>query len=378
MSFIAKLIVPLLCLVLASCQAGTTEDVLGGLANQPPAPAQETLGTGPVPVTLLVARNAGDPARRNVAHDVYHGAALALRELGANQLSISVLEASGGPDTVRALAAQAAASGSKLILSAQDGSATSALATISPVPPVIDLTGTRSAGKSVFAFASDEVASALEGVAAAVAAKQTRVVVAVPAGMPADAVERLRKGVRGHGATLTDIVAYPPAPAALAGALAARRTAFEKATTLVVFGEGDAPARVARAVATGGYGGAITTLIGNFSWRQQQFSDPVLDGALIAMIDQQSLKELGARFSAATGRPLSLEAAFAYDAVALAAGLVRARGNDAIVAGAFGPTAWYAGTTGEFRFDAERNVDRALVLYRVQGGQLVPLPGASN
>ncbi|MEX0956669.1 MAG: hypothetical protein WDZ83_15840 [Rhizobiaceae bacterium] len=363
----------LLAMLVAACQSAGPEDVLG-LDPNTPIPTQETTGTGPVSITLLLPRT-GDRGAALVARDVHDGARLAVNELGAGAVRLVTFDTTGKADTARSQAEQAIATGTKLILTGLDGASTPAVAGIASAnrPVVIDLASAPPAGKGTYAFASDAISSALEGVRTAIGAKQSRVVVAAPENMAAADIDRLKRGIAAHGGTLTGVVSYPPAESAIAAALARSRAAFEKAQTMVLFGSGKAPVVVARAVAAGGYGNNITTLIGNSSWPPELFTDPVFDGVLIAMIDQQSLKELGDRYSAATGRPLSLEAAYAYDAVALAAGLVRSAGNDAITKAALGSKAGFRGTTGIFRFDANGNAERRHRIYRIESGKAQPL-----
>jgi hypothetical protein len=357
-------------MLLAACQSAP-EDVLG-VDDNTPIPAQETTGTGPVTLSLLLPRTAGQP-QAGLARDMHDGARLAASELGAGAITLITIDTKGQADLAKTQAQQAAASGAKLILTGTDGAAIIAGISAAQKPPVFDLSASRSPGKGVYAFASDEIASALEGVRTAVAAKQTRVVVVVPESMAAQDRDRLTRGVSSQGATLAGLVTYPPAENAIAAALAAKRSAFEKATTLVIFGSGRTPAAVANAVAAGGFGGSISTLVGNAGWARELYAAPVLDGALIAMIDQRSLTELGERYKAATGRVLSLEAAFAYDAVALAAGLARSGGAAAISGKTLASQAGFRGTTGIFRFDEQGNIERRHSIYRIEGGKLAPI-----
>lgn len=359
--------------LLAACQSAGPEDVLDLDPNMP-IPAQETTGAGPVSITLLLPRT-GDRGVAMMARDVHDGARLAVKELGAGAIRLVTFDTNGKADTARSHAEQAVADGTKLILTGLDRASTLAVAGIasSNRPVVIDLSSARPAGNGAYAFVSDAVSSALEGVRTAVGAKQSRVVVAAPEDMATADLDRLKRGIAGYGGTLTGVVRYPSAESAIGAALTRSRAAFEKAQTMVLMGSGRAPVVVARTVATGGYGNNITTLIGNSSWPPELFADPVFDGVLIAMLDQRSLKELGSRYSAATGRSLSLEAAYAYDAVALAAGLVRSAGNEAITKGALSSKAGFHGATGIFRFEANGTVERRHRIYRIEGGKAQPL-----
>ena len=91
---------------------------------------------------------------------------------------------------------------------------------------------------------------------------------------------------------------------------------------------------------------------------------------LIAMPDQASLAMVGTRYQAKTGRPLSLHAAYGYDAVAVAAGIVRTLGPDALTQATLTKPSGFRGSTGIFRFRADGTVERQLALYRVRNKAL--------
>lgn len=365
------LIVSAFCtLLLAACQSAGPGEVLGIGA---PISEKETVGSGSVSVTLLLPRS-GSSTALEPARDMYDGARLAVMELGGGSVKLTIMDTGGSADLARQQAEEAVASGTKLILTGHGASA--AIARSTDQPPVIDLSSAQADRKGTFALSSDEISSALGGVRAAVAAKQDKIVAVVPEGMSSLDKDRLSRGIRKEGGVLIDQVTYPSAENAIAAVLAGKRRAFEKATTLVILGSGRAPIVVANAAAV--LGDKITTLVGSSGWGRELFAAPVLNGALIAMVDQHSLAELGDRYKAATGRTLSLDAAFAYEAVALATGLVRSGGGGAISADALRSKAGFRGATGVFRFDDAGNVERRYSLYRIEDGKPVLLAAGEN
>jgi len=90
---------------------------------------------------------------------------------------------------------------------------------------------------------------------------------------------------------------------------------------------------------------------------------------MLALVDQTALKRISKPFQEAYGRPLSLDAAYAFDAVAVAAGIVQAKGDQALTADALHATSGFAGATGVFRFDAQGRVERRFAVYRLAHGK---------
>jgi hypothetical protein len=364
--------------LLAACQATSTEEVLK-VEPKLPAPAQETVGTGPTMIAMLLPRNGAEPLAGR-ARDDFEAAKLAIADLGGGTVRLTAYETGGDPANTRFMAEQAIAAGARLIVGPIDTASLAQVAAIAPKgrPPILALTGSGGRPGGVFAFASDAVDSALEGVRAAVSADQSQVVLLLPQGFPDADRARLAAGVTQLKGKLLGTVAYPLEAAAMPAALKAQQPVFAKATTAVIFGDAAAPAQVARALISGGFGATITTLVGNSSWPRQIYADSVLDGAVVALPDQDSLAQISSRYAAAAGRPLSVEAALAYDAVALGAGLVRARGADAITLQALTSDTGFRGAAGLFRLRKDGSVDRRHTVYRIEGGKLNVLQGQGD
>ncbi len=358
-------------LALAGCQATSTEDILT-VAPQLPVPAQETIGAGPVMVAMLLPRSAAEPAAGR-ARDFVDGARLAVGDLGEGQIRVTVYDTAGNAANAGAMAEQAIAGGARLIMIAPDAESGSRIAAIKGArPPVIALSG-EGASANLFAFTSDSIDSAIDGARAAIAMKQSRVLAVVPDGFAAADRERFARGVARNGGKLVGTVAYPPVDAQIGPALKAEQARFQQANAVAIFGTGRAPAAVAQAIVAQGLGGSIATLIGNSGWPRELYAVPVLDGVLLALPDPEGPKAIAARYQAAAGRPLSTDAALAYDAVAIAAGLVRHRGATGLTAGALTASSGFRGVTGLFRFAKDGAVEHRYGIYRIENGKPVLL-----
>ncbi len=355
---------------LAACQAVDTE---GALAVAPaPPPSVETLGSGPAQILMVLSRS-GAGAQQARAADVAAGARLALDDLGAGQVSLRIADTGGSPANSRRLVEEAFAAGTRIVIGPADPEGVAAIAAIPAArrPPVLALSGDAGTAPGVYGFSGDAVESAVEGVRAAAAAGRSRVIALVPEDFPAAALDRFRRGLALTGARFVAAVRYPPADAAVAGVLRPHAEKFREATAAVIFGSGRAPATVASAIVSEGLGSTLSALVGNSGWPRQLYAEPVLDGALVALTDQDSLKVIAARFQAANGRPLSLEAAYAYDAVALAAGMIRAGGAQSITAANLTAATGFRGSTGMFRLHRDGTVERRHAVYRIERGNLV-------
>lgn len=359
----------LLALSLAACQSGGM-DALETAATGSQL-AEQSYGSGPTTLAMLVPLSASDGQGRK-ARDFRDGAALAVGELGDGKIRLVVYDTAQA-DRVEALAGKAGGQGAKLILGPTDPASVIAVAALQAAqrPPVLSFTaqGTMEA-ESVYPMVSDAVDSALEATRIAIGSGRRSFVAIVPAGKAEELRGRLSRGVVEAKGELAGIVTYGSAGAALAGELAAQKELLAKADGVMIFGEGRDPAAVAAALRSSSVLKPDATLIGNLAWTSDNFASPALEGAIVAMADQASLAQIAERFRAAYGRAVTMEAAYGYDAVAVAAGIVRQTGPDALTPAALTKSSGFRGATGTFRLRPDGSVERPLALYRFKGGAL--------
>lgn len=360
----AALLAAPLALALPACQS-TGPDVLESAAAGPRQEA-ETLGAGAVAVAMLLPRSAGGTAGSQ-ARDLRDGAAMALDDLGDGKLAITVHDTGAGADGVAAAMERAAAA--RLILGPAGARQISALTAAPGRPPALTFGGNGGQrGGGVFALETDAVDSALEAARAAAGAGRKRFVAVAPRGFAEADRKRLMQGLEGTGAALAGFVDY--AAPSVATDVAAQRELLVAADGVMIFGQGTDPAAVAAALRSAAALQPKATLIGNLAWERANFARPELDGALVAMPDQSGLALVADRYKARAGRALTVHAAYGYDAVAVAAGIVRTAGPEALTAATLTRNSGFRGATGIFRFRPDGSVDRRLALYRVGGGTL--------
>lgn len=360
----------LLCLAVAACQSVDTQ---AALDIAPPAPAgDEVLGNGPVRVALIVARGAAGQAGADAA-EYRNGAALAMADLGADYVTLSVLGSGGEAAAARDKARQALGDGARLVIGPASATELEAVAAERksgqlPVLALVDNTAQRGAG--VFALLSDELDGALAVCAYAIAAgKGDILAVAGPGGLSRAAAARLKAGLEKSGGRLLGVAEFAtPAGLAVAGDLPG------KAQAVIVLARAS-PEQAVAALRAGGLA-ADALVLGTAFWTHQHHASPALAGALVPAPEQSGLREVEARMRAAYGRPMSMEAAHAYDAVALAAGVVRAVGPDGLGAAVLRQPVGFRGATGAFRFDEDGTVTRLYGIDRAGKDGLKPVQPA--
>lgn len=354
---------------LVGCQSSNVADVLdaGHETSEAAssAPDIETIGTGSVAIAMLLPR---EP--RQTFAEYRDAAALAIRDLGADQVMLTVYGTDGSPTAAADRAVEAAAAGARLILGPVTVSEAQAVAAIGKAkrPPVLAFTTTAGKSADFFAFASDEVDSALEVVAYAADSGKKKLFAVLPTDYPEHAATRLKQGLAERGLELVGV-------ASAGGDMGKHRPALAVAEAVLILGAAK-PAESAAAIRATGALSAGTTFLGTFAWPQSEFGSAALDGALLAIFDQRSLGLVAERFKETYGRPLSSGAAYAYDAAALAAALLRTGGEGALSHTALTADTGFKGATGIFRLRADGSVERLFSIYRLSGSKLVLQDGA--
>jgi ABC-type branched-subunit amino acid transport system substrate-binding protein len=358
-----------LAVLTGGCQSSAGPEALesakadAGASSSAPVVALQSFGSGPARIDIFL-----DSSIANSANDYRDGAALAVKELGAGQLTLVAHD----------LRAQGVAIAHQIKLSADGGtrmligppSLAKALADTSSKQPAMLLAANASA--SAVAIQSDEIGGAIEIASYAAGAGRAKIMVVSTRPLDTAEVQRLRAGLKKAGVQLLDIVTDPTSADG-----AAKLARLGEAQAVLLIGA-DAPKIAAPALRQRGGLDASVPFLGTYVWPASTYGEPVLEGSLLALIDQNALKRISGRFQSAYARPLSLEAAYGFDAVAVAAGIVRTKGPDALKPVALRSSSGFTGATGTFRFNADGHVERRLAIYRLSGGKLVLQDGAPS
>ncbi|WP_139112626.1 hypothetical protein [Hoeflea olei] len=356
---------------LAGCQAGGLGDGLESAKSAPAALASSSYGSGPVRITLLLPT---DSAMRTRAADIADGAKLALDDLGAGQLGLDIEAFASDSGQAAAKVQAAGAAGSKLIVGpASNGDVRQIVAGTGSAarPPILSLVADSPAGgPGVWPLYGDAVDSAIEGAGAAVAAKQKNIAVVHETSFSADDLKRLQDGIRLKGGTTVGLVPYPAGGANLKAAFARAKPLFAKANAVVLLGGGETIGQVIDILATGDFGETIATAVATSLLPEAMYKRPTAQGLIVATPSTTDLRVIATRFQAKYGRAPSYDAAIGYDAIAIAAGLVRASGPEAITARNLTSAQGFRAATGLFRFRADGRIERRMIVHRIVDGGL--------
>lgn len=358
------------CLSLAGCQASDLGDGLGASASGGGALSNSVYGNGPVAVAMLLPT---DASLRRKAADIADGAKLALDDLGAGQLRIDFHASRSTSGQAASKVKASTADGTRLIIGpATNAEVTKIISNTSlPRPPILALVPNNSAGGNhIWPLYGDAIDSALEGVGVAVTAKQKNIVVVHEAGFPAENLLRLREGIRLKGGSTIGFVPYPASGINLRAAFSKGQVVFSKANTIVLLGGGQAIGEVIDILAAGEFGQSIATAIATSLIPEEIYKRPSAQGLMVAIPSTADVGVIADRFRAKYGRSPSYDAAIGYDSIAIAAGLVRSGGPDAITVENLTSSQGFRAATGLFRFRPDGRIERRMIVHRIENGSL--------
>ncbi|TPO11077.1 ABC transporter substrate-binding protein [Mesorhizobium sp. B1-1-5] len=342
-----------------------------GPASAAAAKAQLTLGTGPTKVAMLLPLSAPGSTGEN-GRKMYDGARLAMADLGDKLLTLTIEDTRGDSGYAKDLAVKAITSGPvKVVIGPSELAAAQHLAKLSGSkrPPVLALADNFAGGPGVYSVRLGEADSAAAG-AAAVAAKGARkFVLLVPSGADSSPIEsRVANALSIYGATLAVTLPYS---ASDGGAkVVSDMGSLVEAPDAVVVACGDgSPIAVLAALKAKSIPGKAVTLIGTDRWLERPM-DPLYEGAYIATLDQSETGPIADRFKATYNYQPDVNVAYAYDVVALSAGIASSAGPDGFSKQVLENTSGFRGSTGLFRFRADGSSQRSMPFFRVEKGKL--------
>ncbi|WP_269933386.1 ABC transporter substrate-binding protein [Aminobacter sp. HY435] len=373
----------LLPLGLVACQSGSNEELLGtaatestapetGPASSGPAKSGETMGKGPVKISMLLPLSASGAAGER-GRKMRDAAALAMTDLGNDLLTLSVEDTAGDEARARTLTTGALASGSKLVIGPSEQGAVRQLAGLSGSnrPLVLALADNYAGAPGVYSVRLNEADSAAAG-AAAIAAKGARKFVLFTA--EGDAGKSIEKRVANslsiYGATLAMSLPFGPSTGGSDKAVGDMMALISDPQAIVIASGSANPAPLVSALKARGLLANNVTLIGSNRWLEHGIGDPALQGAYIATLDSAEIGPIAERFRKAYSYEPDVNVAYGYDTVALAAGIASALGPKGFTKKVLENPTGFRGSTGVFRFREDGAGERAMPFYRVDKGKL--------
>ncbi|MDX8481445.1 ABC transporter substrate-binding protein [Mesorhizobium sp. VK24D] len=331
--------------------------------------ASQTLGSGPTRITMLLPLSAPGSAGEN-GRKMYDGARLAMADLGDKLLTLTIEDTRGDSGYAKDLAVKAITSGgAKVVIGPAELAAAQHLAKLSGSrPPVLALADNFAGGPGVYSVRLSEADSAAAGAAAVASKGAKKFVLLAPAGASASTIEaRVANALSIYGATLAVTLPYSPDSAAKA---VSDMGSLVEAPNAVIVASGDgSPAPVLAALKAKGIPGKAVTLIGTDRWLERPM-DPLYEGAYIATLDQSETGPIADRFKATYNYQPDVNVAYAYDMVALSAGIASSAGPGGFSKQVLENASGFRGSTGLFRFRADGSSQRSMPFFKVEKGKL--------
>ncbi len=370
--------VPAIVIVLAACQSkGDIEGVLDpgsvdGTGVQTAGAAQKplSLGKGATKVSMLLPLSAAGTVGEN-GRKMRDAARLAMADLGNDFITLTIEDTQGDSPLAKSMAVKAMGSGAKVVIGPAELPAARQLALISGAkrPPVLALADNFAGSPGVYSVRLGEADSAAAG-AAAIAAKGSRkFVLFVAEGADSEAIEkRVANSLSIHGASLIVAIPYTTAGGGSEEAVAKMAALVDAPQAIIVASGNGAPSAIVSPLRTKGFIGKGVSLIGTNRWLERPVDDPLLDGAYIAALDSAETGPIAVRFKTTFTYDADVNVAYAYDMVALTAGIASALGPKGLNREVLESPTGFRGSTGIFRFRSDGASERAMPFYQIRKG----------
>ncbi len=330
------------------------------------------LGSGSVKVALILPLSGTGAA---TGQSMRNAAELALTDVPGSNLSILVKDDHSTPEGGRIAAQQAIAEGAELILGPLFAGSVQSVGQVA-----------RDAGKPVIAFSTDTNAAArgvylmsflpqaeTERIVAYAAQQGRRSIAAlIPQTAYGNVVEAaFNEAAAQKGVRVAIVERFPSGQPQAAVQRIASVIAGARPQADALFIPETAAGLPAVNVALQGAGFSAQTVkpLGTSVWASASVTSlPALQGGWYAAPDNAGYQAFAARYRAKFGADPVRQATLAYDAVSLAAALVRTQGSQRFTEGVLTNSSGFAGADGVFRFRSDGTNDRALAVVEIRSG----------
>ncbi|WP_411970140.1 ABC transporter substrate-binding protein [Mesorhizobium sp. BR1-1-3] len=340
-----------------------------GAAGAGPVQATQSLGTGSTKVTMLLPLSAPGTAGEN-GRKMLDATKLAMTDIGNGLLALTVEDTKGDSALAGKLAVTAITTGSKVVIGPTELPAAQHIATLSGSkrPPVLALADNFAGGPGVYAVLLGEADSAAAGAAGLAAKGSKKFVLLVADGPNAGAMEkRVANGLSIYGAALAVTLRYSAGDGAKT--VDEMGSLVDAPDAVIVASGNGSPSPVLAALKSKGIPGKTISVVGTNRWLEHPM-DPLFEGAFIATLDPSETGPIADRFRTTYNYPADVNVAYAYDMVALTAGIASAVGPDGFSKKVLENPNGFRGSTGLFRFRADGSSQRSMPFYRIEKGAL--------
>ena len=186
--------------------------------------------------------------------------------------------------------------------------------------------------------------------------------------MPAPWRSRVANGLSIYGATLAVTLPYSAADGG-AKAVADMGSLVDTPDAVIVASGDGSPSPILAALKSKGIPGKTISLVGTNRWLEHPM-EPLFEGAYIAALDPRETGPIADRFKTRFNYQPDVNVAYAYDMIALTAGIASAVGPDGFSKQVLENPSGFRGSTGLFRFRADGSSQRSMPFYRIEKGAL--------
>ncbi len=350
----------------------------GQATQEAPPSADERIGTGPVRVALILPLTQAS-GRSVIGTSLRNAAALALEDVGGNELTVLVKDDYSTPDGARAATQAALSEGAELVIGPLFAANVREAARVArgAGKPVIALsTDTSTAGGGVYllSFLADSYVDHIVDHAAAKGKKSIAALipendygrVAEAAFLQAAARNNLRVMAVEH---------YQPQTLAQAAAKVAGLG--DQIDTLLIPEQADAMSSVSQALANAGLDTKRVQVLGTGLWNDARVLKlGSLQGAWFAAPENGGYNAFSTRYRARFGSDPTRIATLGYDAVSLAAALAHTQGSRRYSEAVITNRSGFNGADGVFRFRPDGVNERGLAVLQITNGTATPISPA--
>lgn len=330
-----------------------------------------------VEVALLVPYGSATPGDTGLARGLENAARMAIADLGAGKVNLTVYNTAGQAGTAASMATKAVAAGADIILGPLRSDAANAVAVAvsgSKVNVISFSNNTSIAGGNLFILGNtfDNIASRLMGYAGSQG--RSRVVVVYPR-TPVGQIARsaIVKATSGTNVQIVGDGSFEFSHEGIVAAMPAIANTVKTSGATAIIMTSDSTGALpllAQMLPERGVSPAVTKYIGLTRWDvpAQTLSLPGVQGGWFALPDPGPTSQFNSRYLKSYGDNAHPLSGLAYDGVAAIRAL--AAKKRAITKGNLTQNAGFKGVNGVFRFKSDGTVQRALAVAQVTNNQV--------
>ncbi len=370
---------------LASCSGGTSG--LPGFdsgattpTGQTQAPTGQTIGTGKVKVGLVLPLSAAGQGA-TVGNSLKNAAEMALAEFPGADLTLLVKDDRGSPEGAQAATQEALREGAELIIGplfapSVQAAAQAARGANRPVMAFSSDTNVASRGVYLLSFPPENDVNRVIAYASAQGRKSFAALVPDTAyGKVVEAA--FQQAVADRGGRVVVIERFGADQNSMRASAQRIIPALQQADALFVPAAADSMPALGLALQQAGYDPAKVKPLGTGVWNDAGVARvPAIQGGWFASPDTAGFNAFAGRYQQRFNSAPTRTATLAYDAVSLAAALVRTQGSQRFSESVLTNSQGFAGADGVFRFRPDGRVERGLAVLELRNGQIVTVNAA--